>query len=83
MTDHEGHFGGGEVGGGDDEVAFIFAREVVEDDDEFAVFWGLRVSRMLGIGIERVIDVLKAWIVSSMESNSWAMEAGMLDCFCF
>lgn len=37
MSDHEGHFFGGDVRAGDYEVAFIFAGEVVEDDDEFAV----------------------------------------------
>ena len=36
MADHEGCFGGGEVLGGDDEVAFIFAGRGVEDNDERA-----------------------------------------------
>jgi len=40
VADHEGGFGGGEGGGGDYEVAFVFARGVVEDDDEFVVSWG-------------------------------------------
>lgn len=37
VADHEGGFGGGEGRGGDDEVAFVFARGGVEDDDEFVV----------------------------------------------
>lgn len=37
VADHEGHFGGGEGGGGDDEVAFVFARGGVEDDYEFVI----------------------------------------------
>lgn len=31
-------------------------------------------------GIEGMEDLLNAWIVSSMESNSWAMDVGMLKC---
>ncbi len=40
VLDHEGHFVGGHVLGGEDEVAFVFARGGVEDDDEGAVFFG-------------------------------------------
>lgn len=36
MADHEGHFGRGDVLRGDDEIAFVLARFVVENDDEFA-----------------------------------------------
>ncbi len=36
MADHEGHFLRGDVLGGDDEVAFIFAGGGVKDDDEVA-----------------------------------------------
>ena len=36
MADHEGHLGGGEVLGGDDEVAFVFAGDGVEDNDGLA-----------------------------------------------
>ena len=39
MPDHKGHFLGGDVFGGDDEVAFIFAGDGVEDYDEFATLW--------------------------------------------
>ena len=42
---HECHFFGGHVRGGDDEVAFIFAGEVVEHDYEFAIFCTPAVSR--------------------------------------
>jgi len=38
VADQEGHLLGGDVWGGDDEVTFIFSGEVVEDDDEFAIF---------------------------------------------
>lgn len=34
MPDHEGHLGGGDGFGGYDEVGFVFAGGVVEDDDE-------------------------------------------------
>lgn len=44
VADHEGHLGGCDEGGGDDEVAFVFAGGVVEDDDELAVFWGGEMS---------------------------------------
>jgi hypothetical protein len=37
VADHEGHFFGSDVLGGDDEVAFVFARGVVQDDNEFAI----------------------------------------------
>ena len=40
--------------------------------------WELEV----GICIDGGIDLLNAWIVSSMELNSWAMDADMLNCFC-
>lgn len=36
--------------GGDDEVAFVFARGVVEDDEEFAAGWWGRVSVSEGVG---------------------------------
>lgn len=36
MPDEEGRLGRGEVGGGDDEVAFVFAVGGVEDDEELA-----------------------------------------------
>jgi acyl-CoA hydrolase len=39
VSDHEGHFFGGDVLSGDDEVAFIFARGIVQDDYEIAVSW--------------------------------------------
>lgn len=39
MADHKGHFFGSDGFGGDDEVAFVFARGGVEDDDEVAVSW--------------------------------------------
>lgn len=64
---HEGHLLGGDVLCGDDEIAFVFAREIVEDDDEFAIFWGLLE---LGFQLERRGYSLKAWMVSSIESNS-------------
>lgn len=37
MSDHEGHLLGGDVLSRDDEVAFILARGVVQDDYEVAV----------------------------------------------
>lgn len=40
VADQEGGFGGREGRGGDDEVAFVFARGGVEDDDKFVVGWG-------------------------------------------
>ena len=43
VLDHEGHLFGRHVLGGDDEVAFVFARGRVQDDDEVAAFfsrWG-------------------------------------------
>jgi hypothetical protein len=45
VPDHEGHFGGGNVLRGDDEVAFIFAREIIENDYEVAIFWGDKRQR--------------------------------------
>jgi len=39
VPDHEGHLLGRHVRGGYDQVAFILARQVVEDDYEFAIFW--------------------------------------------
>ena len=38
MAHHEAHLGGCDVFGGDDEVGFVFAGGVVEDDEEFASF---------------------------------------------
>ena len=81
VSDHEGGFGGGQGGGGHDEVAFVFAREGVEDDDEVAVGCGVRI----GISIfwrsdgrreeEGGEDLPMAVIVSSMVSNFrfWTM----------
>jgi hypothetical protein len=39
VADHEGHFLGADVLGGDDEVAFVLAGGVVQDDDELAISW--------------------------------------------
>lgn len=39
IADHKGGFAGGEGGGGDYEIAFIFARGGVEDNYEFVVCW--------------------------------------------
>lgn len=38
MVDHEGHFWGGHGFSSDDEIAFIFAGEGIEDYYEFAIF---------------------------------------------
>ena len=69
MADHEGGFGGGEVFGGADEVAFVFARWGVEDDYEGAGFWGdlLGGSRN---GVKGRGLLLKEVIVSSMLSKA-------------
>jgi len=40
VSDHEGHLLRGQVFGGYDEVAFVLPREVVENNQEFAIFWG-------------------------------------------
>lgn len=39
VADHEGHLFGGDGLGGDDEVGFVFAGGVVEDDYEFVGAW--------------------------------------------
>lgn len=39
VADHEAHLLGGYVLGGDDEVGFVLARGVVEDDEELASAW--------------------------------------------
>jgi hypothetical protein len=36
---HEGHLLGCDGLGGYDQVGFVFAAGVVEDDDELAIFW--------------------------------------------
>ena len=41
VSDHKGHFLRRDVFGCDDEVAFVFARGGVEDDDELAVLKGV------------------------------------------
>lgn len=41
MADHEGHLFGGDGGGGDDEVGFVFAGGGVKDDYELAIAWKL------------------------------------------
>jgi hypothetical protein len=77
---HEGHLLGGYGFRGDDEIGFVLARGVVEDDYEFAIGYkrGVGVSEYGGLGGpcdgEGWDGVPKAWIVSGMESN-W--EAGI------
>lgn len=68
MSDHEGGFGRGEVLGGADEVAFVFAGRGVEDDYEGAGFWGV----LLGDGGVETGGglLLKDVIVSSMLSKA-------------
>lgn len=39
VADHPAHLLGGDVLGGDDEVAFVFAAGVVEDEEELAIAW--------------------------------------------
>jgi hypothetical protein len=39
VADHECHLLGCDVVGGDDEVGFVLAGGVVEDDEEFAIAW--------------------------------------------
>lgn len=51
MADEESGFGGCEVGGGDDEVAFVLAVFGVEDDDGVAAGW------------ERVLDLAGYWLL--------------------
>ena len=53
MVDHEGHFVGGHIFGGEDEVAFIFAGGGVEDYDEFAALCGDGLARRVLCRIER------------------------------
>lgn len=45
MADHEGHVLGGGILGGDDQVCFVLAGGVVEDDEEFSGACG----RVLGV----------------------------------
>lgn len=50
VSDHEGHFFGRHVAGGDYQVAFVFAGGGIEDDDEFAIFWGKRLVKFWRLG---------------------------------
>lgn len=45
VADHPAHLLGGDVLGGDDEVAFVFAAGVVEDEEKFAIAWGKKRGR--------------------------------------
>lgn len=58
--------------GGDDEVGFVFAVCVVEDDYELAITCGAEVlAARLGCGGKAEEWLLrKAWMVSGIESNS-------------
>ena len=47
MVDHKGHFVGGHIFGGEDEVAFIFAGGGVEDYDKFAALCGDGLARSI------------------------------------
>lgn len=71
MADEEGGFGGREVAGVDDEVAFVFAGFVVEDDEGVAA--GCEVGMLVGClvlfghyGPQEVGDEPKASIASGM-----------------
>lgn len=72
MADHEGELFGGSIFGGKDQVAFVFARGGVEDDDEGAAFceWGVR---RVAAGGKVTGVLLNASMVSAMESN-WSLE---------
>lgn len=71
VPDHERGFGGGEVFGGDYEVAFVLAGGGVEDYDEFAAGWEGVVSwRYKGRKRAGMVGGPKASIVSGIESKA-------------
>ena len=74
VADEEGAFGGREVGGGEDEVAFVFALGGVEDDDGVAGAWEGRLACEVGFGGvgARGEDVRKDSMASGMVSKSSA-----------
>lgn len=51
MSDHKGHLFGCDGGCGDDQVGFVFAGGVVEDDDEFTIAWGAEQEREISLGM--------------------------------
>lgn len=57
MPDHKGHFLRRDVLRCDDEVAFVFARGGVEDDDELAAFEGVD-----GVGDAVEVEILRGSI---------------------
>jgi hypothetical protein len=74
VADHEGGFGRGQGGRGDDEVAFIFARRGVEDDDEFVIGWGVLAKGMVGkVGLGMLPN---ACITSGIESKAGCAGVG-------
>jgi len=77
VADHEGGFGGGKVGGGDDEVAFVFAGGGVEDNEEVAGGWvgggwvSLCVCGRERDGVESGLP--KASMQDGIESKCWTV----------
>jgi hypothetical protein len=74
VADHEGGFCGGQGGGGDDEVAFVFAGWGVEDDDEFVVC--CTIVRMRGWGGREKGDAPNACMTSGIESKAGCAGVG-------
>jgi hypothetical protein len=77
VADHEGHLLLGDALGGDDEVGFVLAGGVVEDDEEFTVLCtpggSVSVSAILtaawGGSVRKRGNLLKDSMQEGMESN--------------
>ena len=77
--DHEGHFVGRHIFGGEDEVAFIFAGGGVEDYDEFAALCGDGLARRVLCRIERDC---RPGLTECLDCVFHAVESGLRGSIC-
>lgn len=77
VAHHPGHLLGGDGFGGDDEVGFVFARGVVEHDEEFASTWIWR-GKGQPLRLEsREEEKGRTWRVMQRDVRKASMESGI------
>ena len=76
MSYHKSHLFCRHIWCCDDQVAFVLAGQIVEDDNEFAIFYCTELSE--SCTKYSIIYSLNASIVSSIKSNACAIDEGIL-----
>lgn len=82
IPDQEGHLRGGDGLRGYDEVAFILAVLVVQNDDEFAIFWDAPLANYFRILFSKLLDGLAERLALTKCGNGIFDRVELVNGFC-